>query len=85
MQLDSPPRTEEQLAWYWAAVVPAFAAYWDVEAAEAHRRLKDLANYGRSTTTLTRRGWSDFLDRCQRLAAHGGIVVERGASDDGHS
>jgi hypothetical protein len=81
MDIEIAPRTEQQLGLYWVAIVPAFADYWDVPPATAHARLKDLANYGRSTTILTRYGWSDFLDRCSELAQRSGITWKEGADD----
>jgi hypothetical protein len=68
MDIEIVSRTDEQLGFYWVAVVPAFAEYWQVAPSEAHTRLKDLANYGRSTTVLTRVGWSDYLRRLGKLA-----------------
>jgi hypothetical protein len=81
MNIEIAPRTEQQLGLYWVAIVPAFAEYWDVPPAAAHARLKDLANYGRSTTMLSRHGWSDFLDRCSELARCAGITWKEGVDD----
>jgi hypothetical protein len=74
MDVDIAPRSEQQLGFYWVAVVPVFAEYWQVVPGEAHVRLKDLANYGRSTTVLTRVGWSDYLRRLEKLARRSGLV-----------
>jgi hypothetical protein len=72
----SDVRSLSQNAYYWKIVVPLIAEHCGYTPLEAHTEMKRRFLVGRNTTTgMTSREFSDYLDRCVQLGAELGVHI----------
>lgn len=78
------PRTNQQNAWYWACVVAIPAEHFGYTPEEMHEAFKFLflkkheegkPDTVRSTTDLTTKEFSEYVETCREWAAKQGLVI----------
>lgn len=68
MRITLDERSGPENRYYWSVVVPALARCWQLDRAQAHRRVKAQFNDGLSTATLTTVSFEQLMDALRRYA-----------------